>query len=53
VVFHLGEKDHVAGLQIFRAQGIRDEVDAFGRAAREEFRRAAGIEELRQGGAAS
>ena len=48
VVLHLGEQDHVAGLDVLRAPGLRDEVDALGGAAREDdFVGAAGVDEFR------
>ena len=36
VVLHLGEQDLVAGLDVLRAPGLRDEVDALGGAAGED-----------------
>ena len=52
VVFHLGEQDFVARLDIFRAPGRGHQIDAFGSAAREnDFIRAARIDKCRRAGA--
>jgi hypothetical protein len=47
VVLHFREQDDVAGLEIFRAPGTGDEIDAFGGAAGEnDFVGAAGVDEF-------
>ena len=48
-MLHFREQNHVAGLEILRAPGTRDEVDAFGRAAGEhDFVGASGVDEFRR-----
>ena len=45
-MLHFREQNRVAGLEVFRAPGVGDQVDAFGRAAREnDFGGFAGVEE--------
>jgi hypothetical protein len=47
VMLHFREQNHVAGLEIFRAPGTGDQVDALGGAAREnDFLGAAGVDEF-------
>ncbi len=49
VMLHFGQQNRVAGLDVFGAPGVGDQVDAFGRSAREnDFRRLAGVEEVRR-----
>ena len=46
-MLHFREQNHVAGFEVFRAPGTGDEVDALGRAAREDdFLGAAGVDEF-------
>ena len=48
VMLHFREQDFVAGFDVLAAPGLRDQVDAFGRAAREnDFVRRCGIDEFR------
>ena len=49
VVLHLGEQDLIAGLEVLACPRLRDQIDAFGRAAGEnDFVCAARIEEFRR-----
>ncbi len=51
-MLHFREQNHVAGLEVFCSPRTRDEIDAFGRAAREnDFVGAFGIDEFRGAGA--
>ena len=51
-MLHFREQNHVAGLEIFCAPGTGDEIDAFGRAAREDdFVGAFGVDEFCGAGA--
>ena len=51
-MLHFREQNHVAGLEIFCAPRTGDEIDAFGRAAREnDFVGAFGVDEFRGAGA--
>ena len=48
VMLHFREQNHVAGLEVFCSPRTRDEIDAFGRAAREDdFVGAFGVDEFR------